>query len=108
QATQGGEIGGRGMALDRRRERAAFSPRGRKNYGCIGVVDLLSALAHASPQKLCARRRLSLQRGYPILLFTAGLERNARSTRLAALLHRHIAAEDSGGVVPLQGFGVIA
>src|SRR5258708_29712801 len=57
------------MALDRGRERAAFSARGRKYYGCISVVvGLLSALAHASPQKLCARRCLSLQRGYPILI----------------------------------------
>ena len=57
QAPQGGEIGGRGMALDRRRERAAFSPRGRKNYGCIGVVDLLSTLAHLPLPNRCPRAR---------------------------------------------------
>src|SRR5207248_8596555 len=73
QATERGEIGRGGLPLDRRGEgAAAFAARRWKNYGCIGVIDLLSAFAHATsppPHFSRPRRRSPARRFVTYFLF---------------------------------------
>src|SRR4051812_1431463 len=89
---EGRQVGAGRGALERRGERAgALSSGRRQNYGCVGVVSALSALAHTAPPD-----------------FWAGPCGRSTPRALAALGHRHFFAQHARGVVPLQRFGVVA